>query len=188
MTMSITKDDASHALGEIDAAAGRATQFKTYARIAPFLMIWGAVWMVCDLLTQFAPQWGLVWPIGVCAGTLASIALGVLLLRQRATPAERANSWRHTVSWFLVIGFVVALFQVIPLTSSREVHSVFGLVFGFIYLGLGLWTGWRMAALGLALIALTLIGFYAIGQWYWLYMGLVGGGALFLGGLWLRRV
>jgi hypothetical protein len=188
MTMSITKDDASQALSDIDAAAGRATEFKTYARIAPFLMIWGAVWMVCDLMTQFAPQWTAAWAIGVGAGTLASIGLGVFMPKQNATAAQRATSWRHTVSWLLVIAFVVALFQVIPLTSNREVHSVFGLVFGFVYVGLGLWTGWRMAALGVALISLTLIGFYAVGHWYWLYMGLISGGALFVGGLWLRRV
>ena len=74
------------------------------------------------------------------------------------------------------------------MTSGREVHSVFGLVFGFIYWSSGIWTGWRMAALGVALVALTLVGFYAVRGWYSLYMGVVSGGALILGGLWLRRV
>jgi hypothetical protein len=186
--MTITRDAATQALGEIDAAAGRAAEFKTYARMAPFLMIWGLVWMVCDLLTQFAPQWGLAWPIGVGAGTVASIVMGFSLPRDGFTPAERAKGWRHMASWFLVIAFVIALFQVVPLTNVRETHSVFGLVFGFIYVGMGLWTGWRMAALGAALIVLTFVGFFAIGHWYWLYMGLVSGGALLLGGLWLRKV
>ena len=186
--MTITRDEASQALGEIDAAAGRANEFKTYAHIAPFLMLWGVVWMVCDLLVQFEPRWALAWPIGAGLGVLASIFIGFSLPRDGLTAAERALGWRHMGSWMLVLVFITALLQVIPITSGREIHSVFGLVFGFLYLGFGLWTGWRMAILGLALIALTFIGFYAIGAWYALYMGLVSGGALVLGGLWLRRI
>ena len=186
--MTITRDEASQALGEIDAAAGRATEFKTYAAMAPFLMIWGLVWMVCDVLNQFEPGWGLAWPIGVGIGTVACIILGVLMPRERSTPAERANAWRNFGSWMLVIAFIFCLFLVLPITRMREGHSLFGLVFGFIYVALGIWTGWRMAALGVALIVLTLVGFFAVGHWYSLYMGLVSGGALLLGGLWLRRV
>jgi len=186
--MSITRDEATQALGEIDAAAGRAAEFKTYTRMAPFLIIWGLVWMVCDLSTQFAPQWGLAWPIGVGAGTLASIVMGFSLPKPDTTPEQRARSWRHMASWLLVIVFVFCLSLVIPMSGLKEIHSLFGLVFGFIYLVVGIWTGWRMAALGIALVVLTLIGFYAVGQWYSLYMGLVSGGALILGGLWLRRI
>jgi hypothetical protein len=86
------------------------------------------------------------------------------------------------------MGFIVALFFIVPVTSNREVHSIFGLVFGFLYVGFGLWTGWRLIVLGGALVALTLFGFYGVGHWYSLYMGLVGGGALLLGGLWFRRI
>ena len=67
-------------------------------------------------------------------------------------------------------------------------HSIFGLVFGCIYVAMGLWMGWRLAALGAVLVALTLIGFYLIGPWYPAFMGLVSGGALLLGGLWLRKI
>ena len=76
----------------------------------------------------------------------------------------------------------------IPVTSAKETHSVFGLLFGCLYVGMGIWTGWRLIALGVALVALTLVGFYAIGPWYSLYMGVVSGGALVLGGLWLRKL
>ncbi|HLY79325.1 MAG TPA: hypothetical protein VKQ70_08120 [Caulobacteraceae bacterium] len=182
MTMSITKDDASQALGEIDAADGRVREMRAYARAAPFLMIWGLVWMGCDLANQFAPQFALAWPIGIAIGSVASFVAGFRL------PRTGAADWRYFAVWWLVIGFIVALFFVIPVTSGREIHSVFGLVFGFIYVGMGLWTGWRLPALGVALAALTLIGFYEVTTWYGLYMGLVSGGALFLGGLWLRRV
>jgi hypothetical protein len=186
--MTITRDEATQALGEIDAATGRANEFKSYARMAPFLMIWGLVWLVCDLTVQFEPAWALAWPIGVAAGTVASTVIGFSLPREQRTSAERANAWRHMISWFLAIAFVLCLSMVIPTSSGREIHSLFGLVFGFIYVAIGIWTGWRMTVLGAALVALTLIGFFVVGHWYSLYMGLVSGGALIVGGLWLRRI
>lgn len=186
--MTISKDDASAALGEIDAAGARLQEVRAYGRAAPFLIIWGVVWIVCDLAVQFAPRFGYAWPVGVLIGTLASFAAGARLRKPSTRPGANAGSWRYFANWFLVMGFISTLFLVIPVTSARQVHSVFGLVFGFIYVGMGLWAGWRLLALGAALVALTLIGFFQIGAWYFLYMGLVGGGALLLGGLWLRKI
>ncbi len=182
--MTLTKDDASQALGEITAASGRVKEMRAYARVAPFLIIWGLVWMACDLANQFAPQFALAWPIGIVVGTLASFAAGFGL--SRSEPG--GGDWRYSVVWLLVIGLIAAIFFVVPVTSGREVHSIFGIVFGFIYVGMGLWTGWRLLALGAALVAATFVGFYEVTTWYGLYMGLVSGGALLLGGLWLRKI
>jgi hypothetical protein len=185
--MTITKDDASQALSEIDAARGRVWQAKAYSHASPFLIIWGAVWMVADGLTQFEPTWGLSWLVCIALGAIASTVVGASFSRQPDAD-RRVGGWRQFATWLVVVAFIISLFFVIPVSSNREVHSIFGLVFGFIYLGMGLWIGWRLAALGVALVALTLAGFYAVGAWYALYMGLVSGGALVLGGLWLRRL
>jgi hypothetical protein len=184
--MSISKDDASTALGEINAAGLRLQEIRAYGRTAPFLIIWGVVWMVCDVGVQFAPGFGYTWMIGVVLGTIASFIAGAMLRRPKSEAG--AGSWRYFATWMLVMGFISALFFIVPVTSAREVHSVFGLVFGFIYVGMGFWTGWRLIALGAALVGLTFIGFYEVGVWYSLYMGLVSGGALLLGGLWLRKI
>ena len=152
-------------------------------------MIWGVVWIVCNLAVQFAPTFYWSWPIGVTLGTIGSIGIGATMAKPKDGFSSQRGSWRHFANWLLVMGFIVALFCVIaPIRSNREAHSIFGLVFGFLYVGFGLWTGWRLIALGAALVALTLFGFYGVGHWYPLYMGLVAGGALFLGGLWLRRI
>ena len=182
--MTITRDEASQALGEIDAADGRVKQARAYARVAPFLIIWGLVWMACDLANQFAPRLDWAWLAGIAVGTVASFVAGFSLSKSRTGDGD----WRNFVVWLVVMGFIAALFFIVPVTSGREVHSIFGIVFGFIYLGMGLWTGWRLLALGAALVVLTFVGFYEIGAWYSLYMGLVSGGALLLGGLWLRKI
>jgi hypothetical protein len=184
--MTISKDAAAQALGEIEAARGRMFEARSYASASPFLIIWGAVWMFADLFMQFAPP-ALVnygWPVGILVGMTASIAASFTLPKR----ANTSVGWRGFGLWGVIAGFFIVLFLVIPVTSGIEIHSIFGVVFGFLYMGFGLWMGWRIFALGAALAVLTLIGFYEVRAWYGLYMGLVSGGALILGGFWLRRL
>lgn len=182
--MTISKDDAARALGAIDQARGRLRETTAYGHASPFLIVWGLVWLGADLLTQFAPGFGMAWPACVAAGVVASVAIGMRM----GAKGGGGMGWRTGATWAVVMAMVVSIFLVIPVTSAREVHSVFGLVFGFAYVIIGLWMGWRMAALGVALVGLTLVGFYAVRGGYALYMGVVAGGALILGGVWLRRL
>ncbi len=188
MTMTIDRNDAAQALGDIEAARDRVKQVRTYGNTSPFLILWGLVWLIADVTTQFAPTFGYTWPICLVVGTLASIAAGFLLPREVTGPGQHSYGLRYFASWGVVMLFVVTLFLVVPVTSWKETHSVFGLVFGAIYIAMGIWVGWRMTVLGVALMALTLFGFYEIGAWYPLYMGVVAGGALVVGGLWLRKI
>ena len=185
--MTISKDDAARALGEIDQARGRLHEATAYEHAAPFLIIWGLVWLTADVANQFAPSFDLAWPACVVVGIVASVVTG-MAMGGKSARGEAGMGWRQGATWLLVMALILSLFLVVPVTSGREVHSVFGLVFGFIYLIVGLWMGWRMAALGVALVALTLVGFYAVREWYALFMGVVAGGALVLGGFWLRRL
>ena len=49
------------------------------------------------------------------------------------------------------------------------------------------WAGWAFVAIGLGITALTLIGYFFAGDWFNLWMAVVDGGGLILGGLWMRR-
>ena len=95
MIMTITKDEASEALGEINAASGRARQMRGYNRAAPFLILWGAVWMVCDLTNQFEPRWWPAWPIGALGGMIASTVLGMSPAKDAPEHGEQTGGWRH---------------------------------------------------------------------------------------------
>ena len=181
--MSITRDEAAQALDEIEGAAGRVRRLGLYEQAAPYFMLWGAVWLIADLTTQFAPRFWLVWPILSLVGAAVSTALGIV--RQRGSSGSPfIAEWRPLATWLTVIAFIVALGFVLRPWNWRQGHSVFG----FIYLVTGYWIGRRLVILGVALVALTLVGYYAVHAWYPLFMGVVGGGALMLGGLWLRSI
>ena len=54
-------------------------------------------------------------------------------------------------------------------------------------MAIGLWRGLRYVISGMAVVALTLIGFFYIGPIFF-WFAAVGGGAMILTGLWFRAV
>jgi hypothetical protein len=72
--------------------------------------------------------------------------------------------------------------------DPRQVAAFVPLVVAAAYAVLGMSLGPRFVFIGLALGLLTLIGFFALSSIFMLWMAAVGGSALVLGGLWLRRV
>jgi len=186
--MSISKDEASAALSQIEAARGRVWEAKAYSHASPFLILWGVVWLGADLVTQFEPRWYWTWPVGVGLGAVASLVVGYATSRITTPKGQRGAAWRNVALWLVIMGFITGLFLVLPPVGGRVIHSIFGLLSGAVYAAMGLWLGWRLTALGVGLAALTLAGFFLVGSWYAAFMGLVCGGALILGGLWMRKL
>jgi hypothetical protein len=51
----------------------------------------------------------------------------------------------------------------------------------------GLWLGPAFVAIGVGVTALTLVGYFVAGPWFELWMAVVYGGGLMLGGYWMRH-
>ena len=71
--------------------------------------------------------------------------------------------------------------------GPRELGVFWAIYFMLFYTIAGLWAGYAFVAIGLSIIALTLIGYFFIGPAFDLWMAFVNGGGLVLGGLWMRR-
>jgi hypothetical protein len=191
--MKIEKSEAALALAAIDAAGARSTQLQRYRRFAPFLMLWGAIWLLANGVSDLAPaQSGTVWLALSLLGATASCWLG---WRQHAAAAEggaprtRLNqSWRSMLCFLVIVAFQVAAFAVLPPMDSRQQDSFISMFWTFLYMAIGAWAGWRLFIVGLAATLLILFGYYGVHSHYFLYMGCVSGGALMAGGLWLRRL
>lgn len=190
--MTLDKSAAAHALAEIDESGRRSSSLYSYGRAAPYVILAGLMWLVADLLTEFSPfnkTW--IWPIVSMVGTVGFV---VLAMRQAkpanaaAVPEKRGLFWRILVVWLAVFAFMVATFSIFGLADGRQEHSFIGVFFGCTYVAVGAFMGWRMVVVGIALTALSLFGYFDVHQYYLAYMGLVGGGALIVSGLWLRAV
>jgi len=71
--------------------------------------------------------------------------------------------------------------------TPRQLGTFWPIYFMLFYTIVGLWVGQAFVAIGLSIIALTLIGYFFIGGAFDLWMAFVNGGGLMLGGLWMRR-
>ncbi len=71
--------------------------------------------------------------------------------------------------------------------TPRQLGTFWPIYFMLLYIIAGLWFGYAFVAIGLGISALTLIGYFFVGDWFELWMAFVNGGGLMLGGLWMRR-
>ncbi len=117
-------------------------------------------------------------------GTIASLWIG-----RASKPAGVRYDWRYLGTALAVLGFIIALFVIMPPQSSLQISAFFPILVALFYSLIGIWTrGARMLIAGIAVAALTLGGFFLLPQYFLLWMAVVGGGAVILGGFWLRSV
>ncbi len=182
----IQPQEAANALRDIAHAERHSASAFRYQKASPHLFLWGVIWVIGYTVTYLLPKGWLVWVPLLAIGTVGSF-----WIERSITPPEQQASagWRYVGTLLASFLFVTALFAILPPRSGAQAGSVIPLLLALFYALLGLWKqATRTALLGFALGALTVGGFFWLPQYFSLWMAGVGGGALILGGFWLRRV
>ncbi|MEP9359241.1 hypothetical protein [Sphingomonas sp. KR3-1] len=178
----IRPEDAAAALRSIDSARQHGAALRRYAGTASTVMVWGVIWLVCNLLSQFFPWGPKSWLIGTPLGVLWSI-LHPLPRREGAGIDLRAS-----LSIFAGFGILWLMMLIArPQLDARSVNALISLLVALAYLITGIWAGMRLALVGTALVLAVCLGWFVFPAWLFLWVGIGGGGALILGGMWLRR-
>jgi hypothetical protein len=86
---------------------------------------------------------------------------------------------------FIVFGCILSIG--VGHLRQRQMDAFWPIYFMMAYTIIGLWFGYAFVAIGAGITALTLIGYFFAGDWFYLWMAAVDGGGLVLGGLWMRR-
>lgn len=194
--MVISKEEAVKALSDIDSAKRRTHSMQLYRHLAPHLVLWGFIWLVANCVTELSPQnaaavWnGLTW-----AGAITSMWIGY---RSRyyhladkcagETHMNRERGLRILGTSLVTLGFFISVFTILPQLNPKQINAFISLFWGAYYAIIGIWTGLRMLAVGVLITLSILIAYFVIPDHYFLWMGLVTGSLLILGGAWLRRV
>jgi len=185
--MTLSRDEAAAALTEVEEAKSRGRAFRWYSSAAPGLIWWGVIWLVADLTVQLAPSIPWIWPLASLIGAIGSLLSGPVFYRSYRRQYQ-AHGWKVTISFVFVMMFITSLFLVMGPMTGKQVHAFWGVFFGSVYAILGTWVGARIAIVGVLLCALSLVGYFWVDTYYLLFMGVVGGGAMILGGFWLLKV
>ncbi len=193
--MTLSQDEAARALEEIGQAGQRMSRLTGYADAAPAFMLWGAVWLVANLVSQYRPGWsGLAWLAGIAVGVGGTLVFTLRRTRRKQATAPRPGGdarsvgLRFALLGLAIFGFFASVFTVLGPLQARQADAFISLVFAFAYVMVGVWAGWRVMAIGVVTVAAILFGYLELTRHFFLWMGLVGGGALIAGGLWLRKI
>lgn len=193
--MVISREEAARALSEIDSANKRTASMQQYRHLSPHLILWGFIYLVANSLTQFSPANGmLAWNTLPWLGAVGSMVIGYrsrklhLPSTQVTNAMQRQHSLRIVLTMLAVMAFFISSFCVLPNPDIKQANAFVSLFWGAYYMVVGIWLGWRMLVVGVLTMSSILIAFFAIPEHYFLWMGLVTGSLLMLGGFWLRRV
>jgi len=183
--MSLSRDEASRTLRDIDSAARRSARAYGYRHASPYLIVWGVVWLIGYGAPWVVPGWHRsAWLPMVIAATGLSFAIGYW-----TRPRESRNGHKFWLTFVAVYAFVWAQFATMPQIRGPQGIVYAPVLVAFLYTMIGIWTGAiRMAVLGIFVGAAALTGFFYFPKILEPWIAIVGGGGLILGGNWLRTV
>lgn len=181
----IDSKEAAAALNDIDDIVRRVRQSQIY-NLASLIMIWWGVLVFAANLATWLWPWhaSYIWPAADIGGVAGTVAISALLqIRTRV----RAVDGRVVAAYLLFFAFGYFCSNVLGHFGGRELGAFWPLYFMLFYMLAGLWFGRAFVAIGLGITVLTLIGyFYVLSDAFLLWMAVVNGCGLVLGGLWMR--
>lgn len=146
---------------------------------------WGGVWLAAFMAAQFAPNWtNWVW----LGGMAVALPLTIILGQKGAEPNPALRNAPIAVASISLTLFAAAFAIILRAEDYRQLSAYSCLVVMLSYVIGGLFIDRLYLYLGYIVAALTLVGYFWAGPWYFLYMAVVGGGSLILGGLFLRTL
>jgi hypothetical protein len=179
----ITRSDAESALADIRQTEVRLQNATCYHAGANALILWGVIWAAAYTAGGLLPpdHWWYGWLPGNIVGALGT----AWLFRPSArNPGKgKGNTW---IILAAALCFVSALYSTNPPHSAHQAEAIPAYILALLYMTLGAGRLSRYAAIGAVLFAATLLGYFALPSIMPFWMAAAGGGALILGGLWLK--
>jgi hypothetical protein len=183
--VSIESREAAAALDDIEQIARRVRQSTIYRLSSLLIMMWGVLVFAGNLATRLSPRTaGYAWIAVYIAAILGSFAVSAY---DYARTGVRSFDVRMLAALLLFFAFGFFCVAVLGHFTPRQQGTFWPIYFMLVYTIVGLWIGPAFIAIGLGITALTLIGYFLIGEAFPLWMAFVNGGGLILGGLWMRR-
>lgn len=188
--MNVTPDQARDSLNEIREVSWRLRRALAAANASGHLMLWGLVWMGAFLACGFAPdRTNVAWAVGNTIGGIGSAIIGIWTSRSRVESADDSRQgWRFLALWLSMFAFVGVWMWLLRPTEPEQIAAFICTAVMFLYVVMGLWfEASFLVVLGLAITALTVLGYQMFPEHFYFWMAATGGGSLFTAGLYINR-
>jgi hypothetical protein len=192
----ISREEARSALEEIDRVGIQVRRSIAAGSMASMLMLWGAIWIVGFSAEQFLARAYRLWLV------LDLVGLAVtFFLVSRKSPIKGPSYGRIWISWLALFGY--AAFWCWLLVPQGMAHGPEWVAYGpvlerkiavlwvtvcmFAYVVMGLWLDRFLSWLGAIITVATLVAFQFAPDYFYLWIGIGGGGALVASGAFIWR-
>jgi hypothetical protein len=178
-------EEAQLALEQIRLATEQARRAVARSGTGWIFIIWGCVWFVGYLGSQFlaGPASGLLWLVLDTLGGIATAIVGVRSSRRVRT----GYGWRVAGLWLALMAYVSLLVWIAwPMPPDRMVLFItVAISFGYVFVGL--WLSPVLLWTGLSLTALAILGWLLVPAYLGYWIAFLGGGGLIGLGIYILR-
>jgi len=186
--MNISPNEAEEALAAIKSVTQKTRRSIAGSGAYIFLIITGAIWLVGFLANQFLSGSVAVYIwVGVSLlGSALAVWLGTRKDRRVHSPSAAIYAKRGGVFWLLLALFCIAFIAVARPSDGKQMTLFIVL---FIMLGqvsMGLLLSFAYTWWALPITALALIGYFLLPDLFYLWMGVLVGGAMIALGVYIR--
>ena len=186
--MTVTRDDAASTLRDIDKAERRSLTLFQYSAGSPYLLLWGPLWIVAGVVWTLSPEnAGLGWAAVDAVGLIGTAGLVFVQSRRFGRDGGRTGTYRFLGTAAVLAVFITLTLMTFAPISGVEVQTFIVLLVATAYGLVGCWFGLRFAVVGAALAGLAVAAFDHVPAHAAYIVPFLGGGALILAGLWMRR-
>ena len=154
-----------------------------------YQVLWGAIWFVGFLTNQFLSSHIIAGWLWVGLDTIGIAGSVWLTLRTIRRGEVRSTIWRLILAWWLALtvfyGVLYWRFDLDPSGNDPTLLLILTIALG--YFMIGLFTSWRISAVGALIAALAVGADVLLPDYFNLAMAFLGGGLLLGSGLWFVR-
>jgi hypothetical protein len=180
--------DANHAMDDLKTIRKIMTRTRQSAggEGGWIMVMWGCIWFIGFMSSQFlSPDVaGWVWFVIDALGFIGTVVIARYTGRRNRLTS---SVWRAVfLWWFVMIVFDVVIIWMFDISMENVLLLVI-LTLAFSFIQFGLFSHWVISAMGVLWVLIVTVTTSFAPDYFHLMMGLVGGGSLIGGGLWLVR-
>jgi hypothetical protein len=149
------------------------------------MVLWGVIWFIGFSSSQFLPDLaGWIWLVLNVVGMMLTVWLGTRIGRGDV----RVSFWRPVLLWLLsLVIFDALLVWLFDMTDAHNLLLLFLLTIALGYVQFGLFTHWIFGVVGVLMAVIAVGARLLASDYFFLAIGVLGGGVLAGGGLWVVR-
>ena len=186
--MNISPSEAEEALAAIQTMTQKTRQSIASGSAYVSLIITGVVWLIGFTATQFLtpPLIVWIWIVTSIVGSALATFIGIRAGKRVRIASSAVTGKRIATFWVLLILFAAAIIAVAHPTDGKQITLLIILLAMIGQMGMGLLLSFSATWWTVPVAAVALIGYFFALDWFFLWMGLLGGGTMIILGLYIR--